>query len=1270
MSSTMQENDTLKNGIEVFISYAKEDSSLRARLSRNLRPLEPLIDVWCNQEILPGRNWEQEIVEHLEKASLILLLISAEFIDASMDPVRKNPVTIEMQRALERHKAGEARVIPILLQPCFYKRTPFYKLQPLPTNAQAITTWADQDLAFVDVAEGIDRVIEELMVQLQPRKIEFFGYEMQDRNLWRNPKGFSLDKTYNVSYRTKQASSYLSWFAEKRAFTEKDILNMTWLKAGDHGYSFTVQFLPEGKLLESPLLDQGHQLHGSWEILDSGVLQTKIVQDEGGTLVPYEIDVHANRRGITHSGIESHGDTSASHAYFVFLPLQPSDTSNYLEKALLVFEQLLRVNPDCVEAYNARGDIFRKLKQYEKALSEYQRVIGLNPEHTWVWYNKGDALWKLRQLEEAVNAYKRSIELTPTFLWVWYDMGEVLYTLERYEEAIAAYEQAQQLAPNFADLPAHKGNALYCLQRYKEALDAYEQALHLGYHFPDSSWYEIVKGLSALAVIELLPLQHENTPDGKGQYWRYPEKSVYWSPKTGIHATEGTIHEKWASLDWERGLLGYPVSDQAYTADGIGLYQHFQKGSIFVSPSGDVHAVDGIICEKWASLDWERGALGYPTTDTDFLPDKIGRHCHFQHGCIYWSPETGAHEVHGLIREKWEALGWEQSFLGYPTRDEKGSPDGIGRISNFQHGSIYWTPETGAHAVHSTIYKKWGSLNWERGFLGYPIADDKESPDGIGRISTFQHGRIYWTAKTGAYTMQGEIGEKWATLRWEQGILRYPVSDQEPTEDDIGLFQHFQRGSIFWSPETGAREVYGAIRDRWKKLNWERGVLGYPTTGEMGAADGKGRYNHFQHGSIYYHDDADTSAHEIYGAIRERWAGLGWEQSTLGYPITGLGNAPDTTGQISYFQQGALYLSESGEIVLFKGLGKNLQARFKDQPAFTHALEQVHKRRSEELSLVVYHIDHPGEKNVGYYRIGKNIDVNGVAADGWGKLFRLNFLKAKEHQGVGIALVDLDGSGLPAFLIFRIDHDEDKNRGYYRIGKHLQANGTVTDGWQNTIRIPDPFGKRCQGAGIAVADLNNSGRPDLLLFYVVCSGDKKEGFYRVGRDLDTDGLVTGGWGEPIQFPGDFGDEQDGIGMTLADLDGNGYYDLLLLFMEQHEDGKNYGSYRVGKHLDGCGIVTGGWEASVQIPGPFGTQTHGVGLAVTDLKRNGHPDLVVFSIEHHRDHPTDENNGYYRIGRSLDTHGNATGGWTDPLEVPGWFGTWNQGVGIALTTLLS
>jgi tetratricopeptide (TPR) repeat protein len=144
--------------VEVFYSYAHEDKALRAELEKHLSLLRRLgvISGWHDRRIAPGTDWAQAIDEHLERAAVILLLVSADFLASDYC------YGIEMQRALVRHQANEARVIPILLRSVDWHGAPFAHLQALPTDARPITTWRNRDAAFTDVAAGIRRVVEDL----------------------------------------------------------------------------------------------------------------------------------------------------------------------------------------------------------------------------------------------------------------------------------------------------------------------------------------------------------------------------------------------------------------------------------------------------------------------------------------------------------------------------------------------------------------------------------------------------------------------------------------------------------------------------------------------------------------------------------------------------------------------------------------------------------------------------------------------------------------------------------------------------------------------------------------------------------------------------------------------------------------------------------------------------------------------------------------------------------------------------------------------------
>jgi len=232
-----------------------------------------------------------------------------------------------------------------------------------------------------------------------------------------------------------------------------------------------------------------------------------------------------------------------------------------------------------------------------------------------------------------------------------------------------------------------------------------------------------------------------------------------------------------------------------------------------------------------------------------------GRAQNFTGGRVYWSPATGAHEVHGAVLAHYLAIGGPASSLGLPTTDESPSADGVGRYNNFANGgALYWSPSTGAHEVHGAIDDKWGQLDWESGPHGYPVSDERQTPDRVGRYSDFEDGSIYWTPQTGAQSIHGAIMAKWAQYQWATGVLGYPVTDERTTPDGTGRYNHLQGGSIYWTPSTGAHTVQGAIRDSWAAQGWETGSLGYPISDERAVAGG--RQSDFEGGSLFW--DAGT----------------------------------------------------------------------------------------------------------------------------------------------------------------------------------------------------------------------------------------------------------------------------------------------------------------------------------------------------------------------------------------------------------------------------
>ncbi|HEL3207699.1 TPA: toll/interleukin-1 receptor domain-containing protein [Stenotrophomonas maltophilia] len=135
----------------VFFSYSHADEDLRDQLEKQLAMLkrQGVIETWHDRRIGAGQELVQVIDDHINSDDIILLLVSPDFIasDYCYD--------IEMKRAMERHDAGEAIVIPVILRACDWHHAPFGKLLGTPKDGKPVTQWPDRDEAFLQVARAV-----------------------------------------------------------------------------------------------------------------------------------------------------------------------------------------------------------------------------------------------------------------------------------------------------------------------------------------------------------------------------------------------------------------------------------------------------------------------------------------------------------------------------------------------------------------------------------------------------------------------------------------------------------------------------------------------------------------------------------------------------------------------------------------------------------------------------------------------------------------------------------------------------------------------------------------------------------------------------------------------------------------------------------------------------------------------------------------------------------------------------------------------------------
>ena len=270
----------------------------------------------------------------------------------------------------------------------------------------------------------------------------------------------------------------------------------------------------------------------------------------------------------------------------------------------------------------------------------------------------------------------------------------------------------------------------------------------------------------------------------------------------------GGIGAYWSSLGGASSFLGPCVGPEGPVTGGAA--QVFQGGTVYWSHTTGAHEVHGSIRTTYDRLDAADSVVGLPITRELRTVPYTGAYNHFQRGSIFWSPSTGAHEVRGSIRARWQALGWEKSPLGYPTTDETPTASGTGASHRFQRGAIYWSGATGAHEVRNGIAALYAQLGAERGPLGYPVRGEVATPVLTGSYSAFQGGAIYWSPATGVKEVHGPIAARWSSLGRENSTLGFPVSNQYAVPG--GFRSDFQGGSLLLSTSTSAVTQINAAR--------------------------------------------------------------------------------------------------------------------------------------------------------------------------------------------------------------------------------------------------------------------------------------------------------------------------------------------------------------------------------------------------------------------------------------------------------------------------
>lgn len=347
--------------------------------------------------------------------------------------------------------------------------------------------------------------------------------------------------------------------------------------------------------------------------------------------------------------------------------------------------------------------------------------------------------------------------------------------------------------------------------------------------------------------------------------------------KSKVEEVRNIIIEKANQLNLRPVTPSYTINYQPLSNEEGGNFAYFinfsnSTAAVYCKSTSDkAFAVWGAIYDKYTDFVGGKNGkfqyfLGAPTSDEFRTPNKNGAGQHFEGGSIYWSPATGAHEVHGAIKDKWASLGWENSFLGFPTTDETTTPDGFGRFNFFEGGAIYYHPNLGTYAVPKMIAEVWKKEGWEKGKLGYPVSD--EIIKNNNSVQYFEFGAAISTKASPYKVIYNSFRANYGLYtKWRAtgGIDSYLGDLITPNKNYPKMFKYhfveFQNGFIYENPGVNSAFVIkkGPIFDYYASKKWETGYLGLPISDEITSRDNF-TIQKFEGGTIYY--NPNTGAFE------------------------------------------------------------------------------------------------------------------------------------------------------------------------------------------------------------------------------------------------------------------------------------------------------------------------------------------------------------------------------------------------------------------------
>lgn len=459
-----------ENAVKVFISYSHKDEALRDSLATHLSNLQwqGIISSWYDRQLVAGMEWDDKIKTELDSADIILLLISPDFIAS------RYCRDVEIPMALQRHEARQAYVVPVILRPFDWFDAPFAKLQAFPKDAKPVTTWSNQDEAFVSVTQGI-RTAAKLMLDYRKQEVEQKQLvraqylqkveEVLSDGVISIVERDTLDELRETLGLTSEEAKEVETHAYEPFSRYEESLNKykqtltRLIEKGYYPFSEEIEkdlenrqrdlgLKPEDAIrVSKPILDQAELDHQAKKKGEVSLI--KQPAQEWVVTKPDEISTKVEKHPLLNA-LEQHKEKSKQqvqeaevHLKMGFNLFMQAKT----DEAVIQFQKAIQLNPNDVRAYSLLAPTLQRQGKLDEAIAIYHKAIQLDPNNSEVYAALGTTLQEQGKLDEAITLYQKAIKFAPNAAPFYFVLGLALCSHGKIDAAVMELQKAINLDP-------------------------------------------------------------------------------------------------------------------------------------------------------------------------------------------------------------------------------------------------------------------------------------------------------------------------------------------------------------------------------------------------------------------------------------------------------------------------------------------------------------------------------------------------------------------------------------------------------------------------------------------------------------------------------------------------------------------------------------------------------------------------------------------------------------------------------------------------------